>query len=1027
MNASLAFDVTHSLSVAVGVTASISMASSLSQDFVQADCLIKRRYFQIPEDQKKLLDSDEAWSENLRRGPRRMVNVPPKVINDVKNFHTHNNANQADQLLSVQTTPSRLEKLVSTPSHDEDKDQSIDGTPIPWSQTPRRGPDRSIRYAEKESPLNSHPVASPRKAQAEGKLPAYVDAASSSAAQSEGLEFQPLEALSQESRAPVNRPAVRPVSTASVRPGATPPSAQLETIPRTLSGTGQSDERQSPAERQGRLEEITFPDEDLEPGDQSDMSKARTTQLAVATGSNHESSATTISTPPLILQAASNQSRQPRQPKSSSKSSSNLTPTWEGRRSAMATQLDNIIQAPASDLPLPQAAQAAQRRSTLNSTGQSLPWTQHSPDVRTPYERFRVAYPDYQESAGIFVSALLNLEKLKRDLALPEFVYDDFVRAFSTGYLQYISMSVISKADQILTAVQWYNDRVKAMRYRQKIITKENIHDMIKAHATEAHKVRESIGEAGVTVDEAAHEELNEALANEIEQDEQGAQEPGAAERDEEVSAPRDTMELETGSPRVKLATTRAPVQSEAALVSQVDPENAFGTNLQPPLEGMGLSKHLEHHSSLVREFNEPSENVIDKKGKAARNLIQSDIQMDRATEEEESGASGAEAEYDEPERREPDYHAMEDVKRRSRMMSPKLSVSSSAPGVSRVTASIEDERPGGAKGLHRGSPSPSGSVASHDIEMGDYDMLDEDSEEDGPEDVEIDRSKSLPEIHGQSPEANLAQGVHRDGAVPEVQATPSPNKSLAARQSTRESLTKTSTPIGSEKDSISRKFLKPLQSLSPASSRTRISKVNGDELAHERPNSPRSNKAQSPPAFRSQAGSSGGESNTSVYPTKEIAVPSSKTTALISPNLNTQPQSSDEESDAFEASVRGPPMPPPRRAARSSPAFMSGTRPRTPMVRPTSTATVATLNQNEIVKEVDTNHRRVVFRVSNGSVSGVGNSGSPVSSERSYANIPLSKKRANETKEERSRRLKEHFRRISTGKTPSSSAVSKQ
>ncbi|KUI70254.1 hypothetical protein VM1G_05931 [Cytospora mali] len=92
------------------------MASSFSQDFIRADRLIKRKYVRIPQDQKKLLEGDGAWSENLSHGPHRMVNVPPQVIEDVKSFHSRKDALVTRQLLPVQPAPPEVAGIPLTPS-----------------------------------------------------------------------------------------------------------------------------------------------------------------------------------------------------------------------------------------------------------------------------------------------------------------------------------------------------------------------------------------------------------------------------------------------------------------------------------------------------------------------------------------------------------------------------------------------------------------------------------------------------------------------------------------------------------------------------------------------------------------------------------------------------------------------------------------------------------------------------------------------------------------------------------------------
>lgn len=985
-----------------------------------------------------LLDKDEAWSENLSHGPRRMVNVPPEVL---ENFHKRNAANLAQPSSPVpQPTPKASRPPLST-APGVDNEEDVEGTPFSdWSQSPPRpSSDQSIQNAEQEPPLRIS-LPSPAMIQPKRKAPpAYVeDAPSSSAVQSEGLEMQPLEALSEESGTPVNRPAVRAVATGSTRPRATPPSAQEQTIPSTFSGTGQSDEQQQSADRQRRINETALREQELEPSGQSVISMASPELQPIAPGGNEQSSATNISKPLLRTKAASDQHRQSSLPKAGSgwvidqDSTSSLTPTWEGRRAAMATQQEKLIQAPASSLPLPgpQPARAGRRTSTLNSTRQSLGSTQAGPKVRTPYDEFRAAYPDYQESSNVFVNALLIVERLKRDWALPEFLYDDFVRVFSTAYLQYISMSLITKADEILTAVQWYNDNVKDMQYHQKVITKDNIHDMVKAHATEAHKARNSIGASEITVEGAAHEKPDEDLEDEAEQDEQSVdgQEPGEAGRKEGVPVLMRSPELHIGSPGTMefFETTTAAVGSEASLMSKVESANeeqpshmmtasGFGLIGQSPLDETGLSNHSQPCFSSAKGATEVSDRIMfDKRGKEASNLVQSGTRVDEAVGEWDPRGPSVEAE-----------HAMEDDIPRSRM-SPELSVSSPGLEIAGVAALIEDERPEDFNGLQQRAHSSPGSFASQeDIQMEDS-HGDEESDDDSEAPVESDLPRFSPEGHRQPPEVAISDEMHHNEATPEVNATPGTSKSSAARPSARKPFTKVSTPSASETGSVSRKFLAPLPSSSRPPSRTKDRSINGDDKVHEGSSSPPVRKTQDRPS--EPADSSDEEEEAFDPPAEVVAVPRPRTAAHSLASYKTQALPRDEMSHTVDMPVKVP-VPAPRIAARIAPATKSGNTPRTSMLPApvASIATAAAPNQTEAAQRAVTDHRRVLSRGSTSSFSGPGKSGSPVSSERSYANVPMSKKRANETREERSRRLKEHFRRRITGKTPSSTAMSKQ
>lgn len=984
------------------------MASNFPQDFIQEDRFINRRYFQIPTDQKQLLDSNNLgnWYENLNRGPHPMVNVPSEVL---EHLHRPKSAGSAQTLPRVQPATPNAPSTLPGPVLGQGDEENADGTPLSWTPSPsRRSPDQSSQHVEQTPPLRRSLVYNPPEPQSKSRaVPTPVEnVPSSSAAQSEVLEIQPPEALNQDIGAPINRPAVRAVALDLARPVAIPPSAQEQSIPGTFSHTGQSDEQQPPAKKQRRMAETALPERKAEPRERPIVSKTNTKTSAVAFGSRQESLVTSISTPSMNTQAATEHSslRDSSLPKTTSRSGShrdssyNPTPTWEGRRNAMASQREKLIQAPESSLTLPgpRPAQAAQRGNKRNSTRQSLPPAQGSPNAWTPYEKFTMVYPDYQESVYTFVSALLNVEILKRDWALAEFLYDDFIRAFSTGYLQYIAMSLVRHSNQILTAVQWYNDNVKTVHYCQKVITKGNIHDMIKGHPAEVRKVQESIGGSGFTVDGVEHEEPDKGLEDGTSHDEHDvdAQGPLEDERKEAALVAMSSPELHIASPgAMEVDTTTTPMENEASLMSLVEPmnggelphmmtESVLDINNHSSSDDAGLGKRSQRQYSIAKGVNESIEGLLlGYHGEEASNQGQNNTLVDRAAEEKEP-APTAEIE-----------HAMEDGKPRSRT-SPELSIRSPGPDVASTAASIEDERSGFVDGLRQEACSPSGSFASQDdLHMEDY--LGDEEPEDNPESpVAINQPRTSSATGRQSSEVVFTEGVHRNGATPEGKATSGISMSPVARESVQGLITNVST------------------SASGTSSSSR----------HGRPNTPPPKEAQRSACMIDE---SSDEEEAFDPPTHEVGIPKRRTATLSFSAMQTKAPLSGEQPDTTHPPAKVT-APLPRSAARSSPASRSGFASQASTAPAASTATAAAPKQAGIAQKTVTDSRRVLAQVPASLFSGEGKSGSPVSSGLSHADVPRSKKRANETREERSRRLKEHLRRRLLGKTLSSTPVSK-
>lgn len=234
---------------------------------------------------------------------------------------------------------------------------------------------------------------------------------------------------------------------------------------------------------------------------------------------------------------------------------SSLTPSWEGRRQELdarkvihtGTQIPGPSLAPPPaqrnpvDQSIPSAMQPSQRLSMPGS-------------ARTPYEEYKVAYPDYSENIRKFISACLSVNQLRRDKQLPEFIYDDFVRAYSSDYLLYVSECSRKKADKLLPGIQWYNHYVKDMQYTKKLIRKDNLAAILEAHKNEVHSVRRALGDSQSTASNSDVEESDEDLIDALEEEQPG-EEPDIVELEDcEADDERASLvspELHIESPRL--------------------------------------------------------------------------------------------------------------------------------------------------------------------------------------------------------------------------------------------------------------------------------------------------------------------------------------------------------------------------------------------------------------------------------------------------------------------------------------------
>ncbi|KAH6634240.1 hypothetical protein B0J18DRAFT_415613 [Chaetomium sp. MPI-SDFR-AT-0129] len=132
------------------------------------------------------------------------------------------------------------------------------------------------------------------------------------------------------------------------------------------------------------------------------------------------------------------------------------------------------------------SAAASQRWS--NSTEKLPP---NGPSSQVPYTAFKVAYPDYNGSLNVFLRGAMCVAKLCEGKALPEFLYDDFVRVFSTDFLEYVRTFDDSRTP--LPAIQFYNENVSRPSYLKGILTRDNINDVASKYPEESRAILQTL------------------------------------------------------------------------------------------------------------------------------------------------------------------------------------------------------------------------------------------------------------------------------------------------------------------------------------------------------------------------------------------------------------------------------------------------------------------------------------------------------------------------------------------------------
>lgn len=118
---------------------------------------------------------------------------------------------------------------------------------------------------------------------------------------------------------------------------------------------------------------------------------------------------------------------------------------------------------------------SAARYTNPNGFFFSIPRQWTSSSSKTPFDAFQQEYTEFSSSLRTFVRACVILESLKEERRLPSFLYDDFIRAFSGPFLNYLSMKTQVDGRRLLTAIEWYCENIDSPVFCRGVITSMNI------------------------------------------------------------------------------------------------------------------------------------------------------------------------------------------------------------------------------------------------------------------------------------------------------------------------------------------------------------------------------------------------------------------------------------------------------------------------------------------------------------------------------------------------------------------------
>ncbi|KAK4242661.1 hypothetical protein C8A03DRAFT_11117 [Achaetomium macrosporum] len=437
---------------------------------------VGRRYVQVLSDQQKLLDDPFAWDAGG------VPNVPPRVLEDVKACYIKETKlatrRRKEGLSSQPASPGPVERAATqlhssppvpsdkhTPTQskakeDDDNEAVASGTPIPWTPSPPSHllpANRQHELAMATRTPNRHlpqqagpPLTAGNHSSRTGFLTDFPP--SSSQASETVLEVEVPRAITDVIE-PVNRQAVHVLDP-------TPPSAQI--IPSTI--VEETNPVQRPeATRRRRMKNPAAVFAELDSVGQSPAPKLTVPKAGTMASSRSANLLVTSSLPapkPPAPKPPAPKSPAPKPPARHAKETSPVGLSVEDRHHSTA-----VHQSVVTTTPQPVSNEG------VSSFADKVP--SNSPPSQLPFIAFKLAYPDYQGTLNDFIRAVKCVLKYQKDRALPEFLYDDFIRVFCSDYLSYIRS--LAEEQDACPALRWYNENVSKPRYVSGIIDKKNL------------------------------------------------------------------------------------------------------------------------------------------------------------------------------------------------------------------------------------------------------------------------------------------------------------------------------------------------------------------------------------------------------------------------------------------------------------------------------------------------------------------------------------------------------------------------
>ncbi|KAM0441136.1 hypothetical protein ACHAPT_000441 [Fusarium lateritium] len=523
----------------------MSFTSSPSQDVT--DLFRRRNLTNIPRDQRELLEKSDSWAVDLKNQPHGLAHVPGHVLQTVKKAYiaqkgasenpTPNSRKRSGSTVASTSSKRMRNGITNTPRDDSDEPAaSSPEREISWEPSPTRpGISRSIHVAidttVQSSIVHETPKAAPLGPPPR-RAPCPVD--SSSDESDNELETEIPQGMPRAAAA-VNRAATRLESTVPFpvpipdKPMATPPCAQptnstQPVIPNTVvapretcQGHAVTEKRRSRRIFKGINVENTEKKVHHMPNRLPATKTFTTVDSSIPTSSDSIIPATvkaTATQDSVIQSIEGNESDQ-------DGNESVRSDDEQLRAAEPLNQEDESFMQSIEPAEIHQSAKAPTKRSsqrpiavqqsdaqTQMETSPAHLGSRHGSQSKVcpplcigpsaskePYEVFLHHYPLYAEDdwgrkeAGTkfsFVNACVYLNWLRKRKRLRDYLYDDFIRAFTEDYKEYVES--VKPKQKTLVAIEWFNKLSEKPTYSQYVVNRGNLSFILKSYPEEVAK-----------------------------------------------------------------------------------------------------------------------------------------------------------------------------------------------------------------------------------------------------------------------------------------------------------------------------------------------------------------------------------------------------------------------------------------------------------------------------------------------------------------------------------------------------------